>query len=226
MDTQYTIDSIKFISHEIKNQLSICELYAEIIKKSCMKNNIFDLSIIHAIECIKNSVKISNNSLLELKACDRLQIDKLNIELVIKEAVNLAKVYALQKEISVETQIKTASFVMIDKIKFMATVINIIKNACEAFEEDDKEKKITVSADYTNNGVKILISNNAKPIEHPEKVFNEEFTTKTSGNGLGLMICKLNLKKMGGTIRLVKSDDLSTEFEIVLPDTTTSRVKN
>lgn len=207
--------TIKFISHEIKNQLSICDLYAEIIKKTCIKNEIFDMNIIKALECIKNSIKMSNNSLLELKACDSNTIEKHCIELVLEEAINLSKVYGIQKNIQIETEIKTSSHVLIDKIKFMATIINLIKNACEAFEDEDK-KNIFVKAIQDKNLIKITVSNNAKPIEEPQKIFNEGFTTKSNGNGLGLAICKNNLEKMSGNLKLLKSDTTSTVFEISL----------
>lgn len=207
--------TIKFISHEIKNQLSICELYAEIIKKTCIKNEIFDINIMKALECIKNSVKMSNNSLLELKACDSNTVEKHCIELVLQEAINLSQVYGVQKDVQIETEIKTSSHVLIDKIKFMAAIINLIKNACEAFEEEPT-KKIIIKTVEEKNIIKISVSNNAKPISEPEKIFDEGFTTKSSGNGLGLAICKSNLEKMNGELKFLKSDNESTVFEIIL----------
>lgn len=215
MNNNYNLSSIKFISHEIKNQLSICDLYAEIIKKTCIKNEIFDMNIIKALECIKNSIKLSNNSLLELKACDSNIIEKHCIELVLQEAINLSQVYGIQKNVQIETEIKTSSHVLIDKIKFIATIINLIKNACEAFENEEN-KKIIIKATQEKNLIKITVSNNAKPINEPDKIFDEGFTTKSKGNGLGLAICKSNLEKINGTLKLLKSDTVSTVFEIEL----------
>ena len=215
MENNYNLSTIKFISHEIKNQLSICDLYTEIIKKTCIKNEIFDMNIMRALECIKNSIKMSNNSLLELKACDTIVLEKHCIELVLEEAVKLSKVYGVQKDIQINSEIKTSSHVLIDKVKFIATIINLVKNACEAFEEEP-EKNILIKATQENNTVKINVSNNAKPINEPEKIFTEGYTTKRTGNGLGLIICKSNIEKMDGNIKLLKSDNVSTVFEINL----------
>lgn len=209
------INRIKFISHEIKNQLSICDLYAEIIKKICIKNEIFDMNIIKSLESIKTSIKMSNNSLLELKSCDTTVIEKHSIALVLEEAIRLSEVYGLQKEIQIQTEIKTSTHVLIDKTKFIAVIINLVKNACEAFE-DEPDKKILIKTYYENGFVKVNVSNNAKPIEYPEKIFSEEFSTKQSGNGLGLLICKEYLESMDTTIKLIKTDNISTEFEIML----------
>lgn len=215
MDNHYNLNCIKFISHEIKNQLSICDLYAEIIKKTCIKNEIFDMNIMKALECIKNSVKMSNNSLLELKACDTTMPEKHCIELVLQEAIKLSQVYGLQKDVQIISEIKTSSNVLIDKIKFIATVINLVKNACEAFE-DEAEKIIFIKAVQEKNIIKIDVSNNAKPIDNPEKLFTEGYTTKSNGNGLGLVICKSNIEKMDGSLKLLKSNNESTVFEITL----------
>lgn len=214
-ETIQEINRIRFISHEIKNQLSICDLYAEIIKKNCIKDEIYNLNIMHAIECIKNSIKMSNNALLELKSCDKLSLEQHSITTVLEEAIKLSKVYGVQKNIKIESQISTSTHVLIDKTKFIATIINLIKNACEAFEEESS-KYILVKAEENNNITEIRIINNAKPITNPEKIFEEGFTTKNSGNGLGLIICKSNIEQMNGTLELVNSDKLSTEFMIRL----------
>ena len=97
----------------------------------------------------------------------------------------------------------------------MAVVINLIKNACEAFS-DEEEKKISVTTTDENEFVKVIVSNNAKPIEDIENIFQEGFTTKSTGNGLGLYICKQNIEELCGKFRLIKSDKQSTEFEIML----------
>lgn len=213
--SDYNLNCIKFISHEIKNQLSICDLYAEIIKKTCVKNEIFDINIMRAIECIKNSIKMSGNSLLELKSCDTTILDKECIKLVLEEALNLSKVYGIQKNINITSEIKTSTHVLIDKTKFIATIINLIKNACEAFKDEPK-KNIFVNAVQEKNVIKISVSNNAEPIKNPDEIFSEGYTTKSTGNGLGLAICKSNIEKMNGKLKLLKSDSTSTVFEITL----------
>lgn len=215
MGNKQKLDTIKFISHEIKNQLSICELYAEIIKKNCIKDEIYNMNIMHAVECIKNSVRMSNNSLLELKSYDALSLEKHCIQLVLEEAVKLSEVYGIQKEVKIESKISTSTHVLIDKNKLIATIINLVKNACEAFE-DETSKNIFIIAEELDDRIEIRVSNNAKPIENPEQIFEQGYTTKSTGNGLGLIICKSNIEKMNGSLELVKTDKFSTEFLITI----------
>ena len=104
----------------------------------------------------------------------------------------------------------------VDETMFLSTVINLIKNACEAFNdcEQDREKLIKISSRIENDNVVIQVMNNAKPIAEPEKIFEEGMTTKASGSGLGLYICKKNTEDQCGQLNLVKSDENSTVFEL------------
>ena len=70
---EYTGD-VREISHEVKNQLSICDLYSEVIKKYCAKNEIEDETILKGIESISRAVKIAGNSLISLKSAQNKEL--------------------------------------------------------------------------------------------------------------------------------------------------------
>ena len=214
---EYNVERIRHISHEVKNQLSICDLYAEIITKYCDKNDISDETILNSVKSIKNALTMAGNSMLELKSTYSFENSDYSITDLLKEAVEMSKVYGLKKEINIALNIVSDDKVRVsvDKNIFIGVIINLIKNACEAFE-NEKEKHINISCQSENKKVKILISNNAKPVENPDKIFEEGVTTKVSGSGLGLYISKTNIEKMSGKLRLLKSDSVSTDFEIEL----------
>ena len=101
-----------------------------------------------------------------------------------------------------------------DENKFLACIINVIKNAIEAI---DKKGEIKITEEIIGNKVSIKISNNGKPIEKDVDIFKEGYTTKSSGNGLGLPICKKNIEAQNGILTLSKSTENITEFEIIMP---------
>ena len=228
---EYNVERIRHISHEVKNQLSICDLYAEIITKYCDKNDISDETILNSIKSIKNALTMAGNSMLELKSTYSFELSEWNLAELLSEAVELAKVYGLKKGVGVNLGVNIGVnngvnlgadvttddkvIVSVDKNIFIGVIINLIKNACEAFE-NEKEKHINISCQSENKKVKIIVSNNAKPVENPDKIFEEGVTTKASGSGLGLYISKTNIEKMSGKLRLLKSDSVSTDFEIEL----------
>ena len=214
---EYETERIRYISHEVKNQLSICDLYTEIISKYCDKNNIYDETIINSVKSIKNALRMAGNSMLELKSSYCFGNSDYLITDLLKEAVEMSKVYGLKKEINIALNIVSDDKVMVsvDKNIFQGVIINLIKNACEAFE-DEKEKNITIFCEKENKKVKIIVSNNAQPIKNPDKIFDEGVTTKSTGSGLGLYISKTNIEKMSGSLTLLKSDNISTDFEMEL----------
>lgn len=204
------------IAHEMRNHISICELYTQIIKKNLEKEGIQNTSLNNALNCINKSLKIMNNSLLDLKSLDNFNLKKVNIKKVLEEGIKLATAYITDKKIKITRNINVDAEVFIDENKFLACIVNIIKNAIEAIKI---EGKINVSLEIEGDYVHIKISNNGEPIsqEKQKSIFEEGFTTKPTGSGLGLHICANNLKAQNATLKLTKSTTEITEFEIILP---------
>ena len=88
----------------------------------------------------------------------------------------------------------------------------------EVLEENAQTdgKYIKIKTEKEDNTVVISISNNAPGISEPEKIFNEGFTTKSTGSGLGLWICKKSIEEMNGELELSRSTEDYTEFSIRL----------
>ena len=65
----------------------------------------------------------------------------------------------------------------------------------------------------------VKISNNGRviPVEMQKEIFDDGFTTKTTGSGIGLYLCKNNLEAMDSSLKLIQSTNEITEFEIKLP---------
>ena len=204
------------IAHEMRNHISICELYTQIIKKNLEKEGIQNTSLNNALNCINKSLKIMSNSLLDLKSLDNFNLKKVNIKKVLEEGIKLATAYITDKKIKITSNINIDAEVFIDENKFLACIVNIIKNAIEAIK---KEGKINVSLEIEGDYVHIKISNDGEPIsqEKQKSIFEEGFTTKPTGSGLGLHICANNLKAQNATLKLTKSTTKITEFEIILP---------
>ena len=62
----------------------------------------------------------------------------------------------------------------------------------------------------------IRISNNAPGIKDPDDIFKEGFTTKSTGSGLGLWICKKSIEEQLGELELSRHSEDYTEFTIRL----------
>lgn len=204
------------IAHEMRNHLSICELYTQIIKKNLEKEGIKNSSIENALNCINKSLKIMNNNLLDLKSLNNFSPKICSIKKILEEGIKLSQVYICEKDIKITSDLQTDANVYIDENKFLACIVNIIKNAIEAIS---KEGKIRISLQLADGKAHIKISNNGEAIskEKQKAIFEEGFTTKPTGSGLGLHICANNLKVQNAILQLAESTPEKTIFEIVLP---------
>ena len=191
----------KSVFHEIKNQISVCDLYTEVIRRTLEKKGIEDATITRAIKNIQNSLSLiadCANSLREVR------LQELRLANLIDDAIEICKAY---KEVSFTNEISSDTAINADKNKFTSALVNIIKNAIEA---GATEVKI-----FEDNNA-IFIENNGAPIpaEFQEKIFTEGFTTKSSGSGLGLMLTKNMLEEQGFVLSLEKSGKDLTIFNI------------
>ena len=141
------------IAHEIRNHISICELYTRIIKKNLENEGIENDSISNALNCITKSLKIMTNSFLDLKSLNNFSPAICDIQAVLQEGINLSTVYIGDKDIKINFSAKETAPVIIYENKFLACIVNIIKNAIEAVP-----KKINISLENKDNVI-IKISN-------------------------------------------------------------------
>ncbi len=111
------------------------------------------------------------------------------------------------------------------KQELIQVITNIVNNAVDAFEENDKkdgkELKIVVSGDsFMAN---IVVSNNGPEIpKHViDRIFEPFFTTKNAdkGTGLGLAISRQIIRFMGGTIYVESKSKKhpTVDFIITIP---------
>lgn len=211
----YLTKKSRYISHEVKNQLSICDLYSGIIKRYCSNNEIEEDTINHSLDCIAKSIKISGNTLTQLKSLNSKELKLYKTNKLIETSAELSKAYLENRNIELILENKIEEEIFVDETLFTSTVINLVKNACEAFDDfESKDNWIKISTSIENDNVIIQVSNNAKPILEPEKIFEEGMTTKSTGSGLGLYICKQNTEEQCGQLNLIKSDEDSTIFEL------------
>ena len=102
------------IAHEMRNHITICELYTQIIKKNLEKEGIQNTSLNNALNCINKSLKIMSNSLLDLKSLDNFNLKKVNIKKVLEEGIKLATAYISDKKIKITSNINVDAEVFID----------------------------------------------------------------------------------------------------------------
>ncbi|GCD11634.1 sensor histidine kinase [Clostridium tagluense] len=102
----------------------------------------------------------------------------------------------------------------IDKNQFRQVLINIVLNAVECLDKQDK--RIIIWSKVKSNSVLLYIRDNGCGIQEEtiNKIFDPFFTTKDTGTGLGLFISYQLLSENNATIEVQSDIDQGTTFII------------
>ena len=105
-----------------------------------------------------------------------------------------------------------------DKTQLNRLFTNLMQNAIEA-PENQLERKILVKEHINGENVVVSIHDNGGgiPVQTRDKIFMPNFTTKSSGTGLGLAMSKSIAEQSQGDIWFETVDGDGTIFFVKLP---------
>lgn len=105
-----------------------------------------------------------------------------------------------------------------DKTHINRLFTNLIQNAIQAVPED-RTPHITITEKLSEDTVLITIVDNGNgiPASMKSKIFTPNFTTKSSGTGLGLAMCKGIVEQSKGRIWFDTEEGKGTTFYVELP---------
>ena len=99
-------------------------------------------------------------------------------------------------------------------------ILNLILNAVEAMGSVEAgARELSISTEQDHRGVLVTVRDSGPGIEptHLERVFNPFYTTKSSGLGMGLSICRSIIEGHGGRLWADANEPRGAVFQITLP---------
>lgn len=212
----------KQVAHEIKNPLTPMKLSIQYLMLA-YKSNSQDVeallkrvskTLIEQIDGLSRIASEFSNFAKMPKA--RNEVFVLND--LVRSVHNLYKEGSRQND-GIQLAMPNENYaVYADKDHINRVLNNLIKNAIQAIP-DGRKAAIKVSLYAQNQKAVICVSDNGTGISEDmqEKVFYPNFTTKTSGMGLGLAISKSIIESIEGKIYFKTEIDQGTDFYIELP---------
>jgi PAS domain S-box-containing protein len=140
----------------------------------------------------------------------------------INEVIVLARSAITEKGVSVRSRLTEGlSPVRGDRVQLQQVVLNLILNAVEAMssvEAGVRELLISTEQSQTN-AVLVAVRDSGPGIdpEHIERVFEAFYTTKSSGVGMGLSICRSIIGAHGGRLWADVNEPRGAAFQFTLP---------
>ena len=209
------------VAHEIKNpltpmKLSIQHLQRAFDNKDPRAPEMAERISKTLIEQIENLSKIATE-FSSFAKMPQPENEKIHLLEVVYHSANLYK----ENEgvsISVKTEGVIRDEIFADKSQLLRVFNNLILNSIQAIP-DDRQGEIVIKAINVNDSIMISVSDNGIGIdqEKANKVFVPNFTTKSSGMGLGLAISQNIIEMAGGIIRFESIENSGTTFYVTLP---------
>jgi C4-dicarboxylate-specific signal transduction histidine kinase len=122
-------------------------------------------------------------------------------------------------EVEIVKQVPLTEFVTADRIQIEQVLSNILTNACEALDGSPHPRRIAIGSARQGDEIVLSVEDSGPglPDEALALVFEPHFTTKASGMGLGMPICKTIVEGHGGRIWAENAAAGGAVFSLSLP---------
>lgn len=209
---------VRVLTHEIMNSLTPIISLADTLCEGVEQDTLDHDDLLMALQAINRR----SNGLLQfvenyrkLQRISKPQFEDVRIGDLVADLQHLYPDSIFHYEIENEDQ-----RLLMDRSHIEQVLINLLKNALEAVENEEIPYiRLTTHLSSNKRDFIISITDNGKGIlpEVMERIFVPFFTTKTSGSGIGLSICKQIVTLHGGTITASSKPGDKTTFSVVLP---------
>ena len=140
----------------------------------------------------------------------------------INEVIVLARSAIAENGVSVQTRLTEGlPPVEGDRVQLQQVILNLVLNAAEAMSAvDEGARELLISSEQSRtNGVLVAVRDSGPGIdpEHIERVFDAFYTTKSSGVGMGLSICRSIIDAHGGRLWADANEPRGAVFQFTLP---------
>ncbi len=210
----------KQVAHEIKNPLTPMKLHLQQLQRLMDRN---DPNIVQQTKNVSN-ILIEQIDQLDKMANEFSSFAKMpttNLEIysvhdILQQSIDLFKA---QSTVSIIYEpFREKYLVYVDKGQLQRVFTNLLKNAEQAASADES-CEIIIKLEKELNFIVLSFCDNGTgvPEELISKIFMPNFSTKSSGMGIGLAICKKIMDSFDGKLYCRNNKDKGATFYIELP---------
>jgi C4-dicarboxylate-specific signal transduction histidine kinase len=146
----------------------------------------------------------------------------LDINEVVREVITLVQRELFSRQVPLRTELAPAlPTIPGDRVQLQQVIINLVMNGIEAMQSvTDRPRELLIRSRQDEKRL-VLVSVTDCGIgisaENADRLFNPFFTTKSSGMGMGLSICRSIVEAHGGRLWATANLPHGTTFQFTLP---------
>jgi C4-dicarboxylate-specific signal transduction histidine kinase len=151
-----------------------------------------------------------------------METARLDLNHVVNEAITLVERELIKHRVSLRTELAPAlPEILGDRVQLQQVIINLLINGIEAMAPvTDRRRELLIRSGKNDTDQLILsITDSGIGIsaDNANRLFNAFFTTKSSGLGMGLSICRSIVEAHGGRMSASNNEGPGATFQLVLP---------
>ena len=211
------------IAHELNQPLGASSLNIQFLQKKLADGQlspVLEKEILDALLADNQRAAGIIRSLRSIFSDEKADSSKIDLAELIETVLNIAKPEITAKSIQIVLSVQPHLMTQANRGEIQQVLLNLVNNAIQALvTSSQQDKKLSIDARHTENGILLSVSDNGDgiPAASQDHLFELLSSTKSSGMGLGLWLCKHIITRHGGSIVYEPNVGGGAKFLICLP---------
>ena len=211
------------IAHELNDPLTASTLNIQLLRKALSTDPIQIELCKKIVTSLENDTQRATTIVKSLRSIftdDDAAVEFIEVEKILTNVLTVVKKEIDEESIHIELNVDKNLKIQVNSTEFQQVLLNLFNNSIHALSNSDNSPK-TISLDAKKVGsiIQITIADNGYGIteEFQPNLFELLSTTKQTGMGLGLWLCKHIITRQNGNI-FYEDNEIGAKFVIELPE--------
>jgi PAS domain S-box-containing protein len=212
------------IAHEVNQPLAAVVANAEACLRWLDRGPDLDAAR-RSVEWIINDGNRASEVIRRVRALAKktdIEKEPLDVNDIVREVIELVQRELISHRASLRTELASnLPTILGDRVQLQQVMINLVMNGIEAMQSVTDRRRELVIRSCQDETQQVLVSLTDCGVgisaENANRLFNAFFTTKSSGMGMGLSICRSIVEAHGGRLSASGNEGPGATFQFVLP---------
>ena len=211
------------IAHELNQPLGASNLNIQFLKMKLEKgalNPELGKEILDSLEADNQRAATIVKSLRSIFTESDSSAEEVQLGDLISKVLDIVKPELKSKNIQIQLQVDDDLVIKVNPAEMVQVILNLVNNSVQALANSGTlQRRISIEAVKAGKLVQLSVSDNGTGVspEFKPQLFELLSTTKQTGMGLGLWLCRHIITRYGGSIVYEDADSGGAKFSMQLP---------